>query len=81
MITGIDHPTSGQVLIGNEDIYSMSESRRALWRGHNVGIVFQFFQLLPTLTLLENTILPMDYCNVYAYGERPDRAMARDPGI
>ena len=76
MLTGIDHPTSGQVCVGNEDIYSMTESRRALWRGRNVGIVFQFFQLLPTLTLLENTILPMDYCNVYPYGERPDRAMA-----
>ena len=76
MLTGIDHPTSGQVIIGTEDIYSMSESQRALWRGHNVGIVFQFFQLLPTLTLLENTILPMDYCDVYPYAERPDRAMA-----
>ncbi|MFL7838217.1 MAG: ABC transporter ATP-binding protein [Candidatus Promineifilaceae bacterium] len=76
MLTGIDHPTSGQVCIGGEDIYSMSESERALWRGLNVGIVFQFFQLLPTLTLLENTILPMDYCDVYPYAERPDRAMA-----
>jgi len=76
MLTGIDHPTSGQVCIGGEDIYSMSESERALWRGLNVGIVFQFFQLLPTLTLLENTILPMDYCNVYPYAERPHRAMA-----
>jgi ABC-type lipoprotein export system ATPase subunit len=75
MLTGIDHPTSGQVKIGNEDIYSMTESQRALWRGHNVGIVFQFFQLLPTLTLLENTILPMDYCDVYPYGDRPQRAM------
>jgi putative ABC transport system ATP-binding protein len=75
MLTGIDHPTSGQVCIGGEDIYSMSESERALWRGLNVGIVFQFFQLLPTLTLLENTILPMDYCNVYPYAERPQRAM------
>jgi ABC-type lipoprotein export system ATPase subunit len=75
MLTGIDHPTSGKVLIGDKDIYSMSESERALWRGHNVGIVFQFFQLLPTLTLLENTILPMDYCDVYAYSERPQRAL------
>lgn len=75
MLTGIDHPTSGQVCIGNEDIYSMTESKRALWRGHNVGIVFQFFQLLPTLSLLENTILPMDYCDVYPYAERPQRAM------
>ncbi len=75
MLTGIDHPTSGEVRIGDQDIYSMSESRRALWRGQNVGIVFQFFQLLPTLTLLENTILPMDYCDVYPYNERPERAM------
>ena len=75
MLTGIDHPTSGHVRIGDEDIYSMSESQRALWRGHNVGIVFQFFQLLPTLSLLENTILPMDFCDIYPYGERPQRAM------
>ena len=75
MITGIDHPTSGSVLVGGEDIYALSESQRALWRGQNIGVVFQFFQLLPTLTLLENTMLPMDYCNVYNFNERPDRAM------
>ena len=75
MLTGIDHPTSGAVLIGGQDIYSLSESERALWRGRNVGIVFQFFQLLPTLSLLENTMLPMDYCDVYEPRERPERAM------
>jgi ABC-type lipoprotein export system ATPase subunit len=75
MLTGIDHPTSGEVIIGGKNIYEMSESRRALWRGRNVGIVFQFFQLLPTLSLLENTMLPMDYCGVYQANERPDRAM------
>jgi len=75
MLTGIDHPTSGQVIVGGQDIYRMSESKRALWRGRNVGIVFQFFQLLPTLTLLENTMLPMDYCDVYPVSERPSRAM------
>jgi ABC-type lipoprotein export system ATPase subunit len=75
MLTGIDHPTSGEVIIGGERIYEMSESKRALWRGRNVGIVFQFFQLLPTLTLLENTMLPMDYCNVYPSHERPRRAL------
>ncbi len=75
MITGIDHPTSGHVLIGGKDIYEMSESERAFWRGQNMGVVFQFFQLLPTLTLLENTMLPMDYCNKYSFRERPDRAM------
>ena len=75
MITGIDHPSSGEVIVGGEDIYAMSESQRALWRGKNVGVVFQFFQLLPTLTLLENTMLPMDYCDMYPFRERPDRAM------
>ncbi|MBU0490406.1 MAG: cyclic nucleotide-binding domain-containing protein, partial [Chloroflexi bacterium] len=75
MLTGIDHPTAGKVIIGGQDIYEMSESRRALWRGRHVGIVFQFFQLLPTLSLLENTMLPMDYCNVYPARERPARAM------
>ena len=75
MITGIDHPSSGKVLVGGDDIYAMTESQRALWRGQNMGVVFQFFQLLPTLTLLENVMLPMDYCKVYSFGERPDRAM------
>jgi ABC-type lipoprotein export system ATPase subunit len=75
MITGIDHPTSGQVLVDGMDIYQMSESQRALWRGRTLGIVFQFFQLLPMLNLLENVILPMDYCNVYPVSERPERAM------
>jgi ABC-type lipoprotein export system ATPase subunit len=75
MVTGIDYPTSGEVIVGNENIYAMTESQRAFWRGRNVGIVFQFFQLLPTLTLLENTMLPMDYTNVYRINERPKRAM------
>jgi ABC-type lipoprotein export system ATPase subunit len=75
MITGIDHPTAGEVIVGNERIYEMSKSARALWRGKHMGVVFQFFQLLPTLTLLENTMLPMDYCNIYPFNERPDRAM------
>lgn len=75
MITGIDHPTSGQVVIGNTDIYKFSESQRSLWRGRNLGIVFQFFQLLPMLTLLENVMLPMDYVNQYGFDERPQRAL------
>ncbi len=74
MITGIDFPTSGQVRVGGADIYRLSESQRALWRGRNVGIVFQFFQLLPMLTLLENVMLPMDYVGAYAFDERPERA-------
>ncbi len=75
MITGIDHPTSGQVIIGGTDLYKMTESKRSLWRGQNLGIVFQFFQLLPMLTLLENVMLPMDYVNMYDFDERPKRAM------
>jgi ABC-type lipoprotein export system ATPase subunit len=75
MITGIDHPTRGEVIVGDQHIYEMNESERALWRGKHLGVVFQFFQLLPTLTLLENIILPMDYCKVYPFNERTDRAM------
>jgi ABC-type lipoprotein export system ATPase subunit len=75
MMTGIDHPSSGEVIIGGTNIYKMNESQRALWRGRNLGIVFQFFQLMPMLTLLENTMLPMDYCNVYPVNERPQRAL------
>jgi putative ABC transport system ATP-binding protein len=74
MITGIDHPSSGEVVVGNNRIYELSESKRARWRGLNMGVVFQFFQLLPTLTLLENTMLPMDYCGVYSFNERPKKA-------
>lgn len=75
MLTGIDHPTSGKVVIGGQDIYKLSESERARWRGRNMGIVFQFFQLLPTLNLLENVLLPMDFSNTFAANERPERAM------
>jgi ABC-type lipoprotein export system ATPase subunit len=75
MITGIDHPSSGEVLVNGEEIYRMNESERALWRGRTLGIVFQFFQLLPMLTLLENVMLPMDYVNNYDFDQRPVRAM------
>jgi putative ABC transport system ATP-binding protein len=75
MMTGIDHPTGGQVVINGQNIYAMNESKRALWRGRNLGIVFQFFQLLPMLTLLENVMLPMDYVGMYDFEERPKKAM------
>ena len=75
MITGIDHPTAGQVVINQTDIYAMNESQRSLWRGRNLGIVFQFFQLLPMLTLRENVMLPMDYVGMYDFAERPRRVM------
>ncbi|MCL4487263.1 MAG: ATP-binding cassette domain-containing protein [Chloroflexi bacterium] len=70
MIAGIDRPTSGQVFVGNTAVHKMNEGQMAVWRGRNVGIVFQFFQLLPTLTLAENIMLPMDFCNVHKPGER-----------
>jgi ABC-type lipoprotein export system ATPase subunit len=76
MITGIDHPTSGQMVIDGTDIYTkVTESQRSKWRGRNLGIVFQFFQLMPMLTLLENVMLPMDYAERYDFDERPRRAM------
>ncbi len=75
MITGIDRPTSGQVMIGGTPVHSLNENQLAIWRGKNVGVVFQFFQLLPTLTVAENVMLPMDFCNVYAPAERPERAL------
>jgi putative ABC transport system ATP-binding protein len=75
MLTGIDHPSCGSVRIMDAYPHRMSESRMAVWRGHNLGIVFQFFQLLPMLSLLENTLLPMDFCNKYAMSEREERAM------
>jgi putative ABC transport system ATP-binding protein len=76
MMTGIDHPTSGQVVVNATDLYArMNESKRSLWRGRNMGIVFQFFQLLPMLSLLENVMLPMDYVGMYDFEERPRRAM------
>ncbi len=75
MITGIDRPTEGNVLVEGVDIHKMKESRQARWRGLNLGVVFQFFQLLPMLTLLENVLLPMDFCNQYAESERLSRAM------
>ena len=76
MITGIDHPTQGRVIIGGTDIYAgVTESQRSKWRGRNLGIVFQFFQLLPMLTLLENVMLSMDFAEMYDFDERPKRAM------
>jgi ABC-type lipoprotein export system ATPase subunit len=76
MVTGIDHPTEGQVVVNGADIYSgINESQRSKWRGKNLGIVFQFFQLLPMLTLLENVMLPMDYADMYDFDDRPQRAL------
>ena len=74
LLAGIDRPTSGTVRVAGADLGSLSESGLAAWRGRNVGLVFQFFQLLPTLTVLENVLLPMDFAKMIPVGERGDRA-------
>lgn len=74
MITGIDRPTEGEVYVAGERLTKMSENQVAKWRGKNVGVVFQFFQLLPTLTVLENVMMPMNYVGSYT-GERQKRAL------
>ncbi|MFL5807011.1 MAG: ABC transporter ATP-binding protein [Roseiflexaceae bacterium] len=75
MITGIDRPTSGQVFIGDTAVHTLSEGQLAAWRGRNLGVIFQFFQLLPSLSIVENVMLPMDFCNMYHPRERYERAM------
>ena len=75
MITGIDRPSSGEVWVNGTGVHKLNEGQLAAWRGRNVGLIFQFFQLLPTLSVLENVLLPMDFCNMYERGERPERAM------
>ncbi len=75
MITGIDRPTSGEIFIGDTAVHTLDEDRMALWRGRNIGIVFQFFQLLPALSLIENVMLPMELCGMYTPRQRRARAM------
>ena len=74
MITGIDKPTSGKVIIENMEISHFSETEMAKWRGKNLGIVFQFYQLIPVLSLLENVMLPMQIAGLYTPSERLERA-------
>lgn len=75
MITGIDRPSSGEVWVAGTPIHTLNEGQIAQWRGRNIGVVFQFFQLLPTLTIVENVMLPMSFCNMYARNERRQRAL------
>jgi putative ABC transport system ATP-binding protein len=75
MITGIDRPTGGQVIVTGRQVHKMSENQLAAWRGERVGIVFQFFQMLPSLSLLQNIILPMDFTRKYSPRQRRERAM------
>jgi putative ABC transport system ATP-binding protein len=76
LITGIDRPSAGEITVAGTPLHQLRENQLAGFRGRTVGIVFQFFQLLPTLTVLENVMLPMDLCNTYATALRHDRATA-----
>jgi putative ABC transport system ATP-binding protein len=79
MITGVDRLTSGEVLVYTDgthvSIHKLSENDLALWRGRNLGVVYQSFQLLPMLTLVENVMLPMDLCGLYQRGESREHAL------
>jgi len=75
MITGIDRPTSGDVWVAGQQLNDMSENKLARFRGEHIGVIFQFFQLLPTLTVIENVMLPMDFCRMWKRRERRERAM------
>jgi putative ABC transport system ATP-binding protein len=75
VLTGIDSPSAGTLDIDGRSIHQLSQEELAVWRGRSIGIVFQFFQLLPTLTVAENVALPMDFCRTYAVGKRRARAL------
>jgi ABC-type lipoprotein export system ATPase subunit len=75
MITGIDRPTSGEVFVADTPIHTLNENQVAQWRGKNLGIVFQFFQLLPNLSVIDNVLLPMDFSNYLTPKKRRERAI------
>ena len=76
LIAGIDRPSSGEIVVDGTAVHALSEAAMSAWRGTAVGIVFQFFQLLPTLSAAENVMLPMDFCDRWPPRERRDRALA-----
>jgi len=76
LVAGIDRPTAGSVAVAGTEIHALSENKLATWRGRSVGFVFQFFQLLPTLTAAENVMLPMDFSKTIPLRERRKRAVA-----
>ncbi len=75
MITGIDRPSSGEVIVNGKNVHAMSENALAKWRGQEVGIIFQFFQMLPSLSLLQNIVLPMEFAGKFSRKERRERAL------
>jgi putative ABC transport system ATP-binding protein len=76
LIAGIDRPSRGEIRVAGTSVNALDESALAVWRGRQVGVVFQFFQLLPTLTIVENVMLPMDFCGTLA--PRPARVRAME---
>ena len=75
MLSGVDELTSGSVLIGDVFVHDLSENRRNVWRGRNIGVVYQSFELLNQMTLLDNVMLPMDFCGLFQRRKSKDRAM------
>lgn len=75
MITGVDHATSGKVIVGGVCLGEMNETRLSQWRGRNMGVIYQSFHLLPGLSLLDNVMLPMDFCGLYRRGQSRERAL------
>ncbi|MCC6956508.1 MAG: ABC transporter ATP-binding protein [Anaerolineales bacterium] len=73
--TGIDHPDQGEVFVNGKPFHLLDEDQRARWRGLNMGVVFQFFQLLPSISLIKNVTMPMEFCNRYTQKERTQRAL------
>jgi putative ABC transport system ATP-binding protein len=76
LISGIDRPTTGDVHVAGTAVHALTERAMSAWRGRSVGIVFQFFQLLPTLTAIENVMLPMDFCGTVAPRDRRARSLS-----
>jgi putative ABC transport system ATP-binding protein len=74
LLAGIDRPSSGEVIVSGQSLHALSQRALSRWRGNGVGLVFQFFQLLPTLTALENVMLPMDFARRGSQGQRRERA-------
>src|ERR1700683_3210402 len=75
LLTGIDSPSAGTIRVASRNVHTLDQEDLSAWRGRSVGIVFQFFQLLPTLTIAENVMLPMDFCNSYPTAQRRARTM------
>ena len=73
VITGVDHVTAGEIWVGDTALHALDEDQTALWRGHNIGVIYQTFELLPQLSLLDNVLLPMDFCGLY----KPRESVAR----